>query len=233
MDSTAKEYLSPADIEQFLLDNPDFFVGREHLVDSLTIPHQRQGAVSLFELQRSRLREQVQQLADQKNELMAVTQRNDGVFRQFMALEKRVMRVHNAEQLMSELQHQAAELDLKVVIGVVGHSYAELALKQSNWALFSENNIADKYAYLGRIKRSDRELIFKEGTPVSELGSYAVIPFEHPNIEGFLCFCSEDGSRFQPSQDTLYLNHLAMVIAYQLNQLQWQKVATLHVPTNI
>ncbi|GAD90731.1 hypothetical protein VHA01S_054_00250 [Vibrio halioticoli NBRC 102217] len=229
MDSTAKELFTALDIEQYLLDNPDFFVGREHLIDSMSVPHHREGTVSLFELKLGRQREQIQALEKQKNELMTLASRNDRIFRHFMQLEKRILLAKSGEQVISALEKKAQQLELTVVVGVVGHVSSQLQINPQDWSKFKTQNLAERGAYLGRLKRSDRELIFTQGTPVSELGSYAVLSFEHPSLEGFLCFCSEDGGRYQPSQDTLYLSHLAMVVAQQLTNLQWQKVQTLHV----
>ncbi|OBT10205.1 hypothetical protein A9264_04395 [Vibrio sp. UCD-FRSSP16_10] len=233
MDSTAKNISTEVDIEQYLLDNPDFFEGREYLIDSLSVPHQQEGAISLFDLKLKRQREQIQALEDQKNELLAVASRNDSIFRHFMELEKRILVAHSGEQIISALEQKSQQLDLTVVVGVVDHVSSQLCLNEESWSKFKTKNMAQRGAYLGRLKRSDRELIFKQGTPVSELGSYAVLSFEHPNLDGFLCFCSEDGGRFQPSQDTLYLSHLAMVIAHQLYHLEWQKVQTLHAQPHI
>ncbi|GEA51212.1 3',5'-cyclic-nucleotide phosphodiesterase [Vibrio inusitatus NBRC 102082] len=232
MDSTVKVFLTATDVEQFLIDNPDFFEGREYLVDSLSIPHQQEGAVSLFELQLRRQRQQMQTIESEKNELLALVSRNDRIFRHFVELERRSLMANSGEKVISAIEHKAREMNLKVVVGVVGHVHSQLNISKENWSRFKAKNIADRGAYLGRLKRSDRELIFSKGTPVSELGSYAVISFEHPYLEGFLCFCSEDGGRFQPNQDTLYLNHLAMVIAHQLFHLEWQKVQTLHAQSN-
>jgi uncharacterized protein YigA (DUF484 family) len=232
LDSTLKERVTAELVEQFLLDNPTFFLGREALVDQLTIAHQQQGAVSLVELQLKRQRDQLQTLVDEKKDLLSVVSHNDRTFRHFMDLEKRMLVVHSGEQVISSLEHKARELDLKVVVGVVDHPNTQITVSREHWSRFKSQHIGERGAYLGRLKRSAKERLFGLNSSVFELGSYAVISFEHPNLEGFICFCSEDGGRFQPSQDTLYLSHLAMVTAHQLSSLEWQKVQTLHAQSN-
>ncbi|CSI54983.1 3'-5'-cyclic nucleotide phosphodiesterase [Vibrio cholerae] len=39
---------------------------------------------------------------------------------------------------------------------------------------------------------------------------------------GILAFASEDGGHFQPSMDTLFLRHLALVLAHLIETLPWQ-----------
>lgn len=232
MDSTLKERVTAEQVEQFLLDNPSFFLGREALVDQLTIAHQQQGAISLVELQLKRQRDQLQALEAEKSELMSVACHNDRTFRHFMELEKRMLVGHFGEQVVSALELKARDLNLKVVVGVVDHPNTQISISRDNWSRFKTQHMGERGAYLGRLKRSDKELIFGLNSSVFELGSYAVVSFEHPELEGFICFCSEDGGRFQPSQDTLYLSHLAMVTAHQLSSLEWQKVQTLHAQSN-
>jgi uncharacterized protein YigA (DUF484 family) len=39
---------------------------------------------------------------------------------------------------------------------------------------------------------------------------------------GLLAFSSEDGGHFQPYMDTLFLRHLALVVAHMAETLPWQ-----------
>ncbi|QAV05956.1 Protein of unknown function DUF484 [Vibrio cholerae] len=54
------------------------------------------------------------------------------------------------------------------------------------------------------------------------MGSYVVLPLQRQAPLGILAFASEDGGHFQPSMDTLFLRHLALVLAHLIETLPWQ-----------
>lgn len=220
--------ISSQSVEEFLRDNPDFFVGREELLDTLTLSHEDKGSVSLVEIKLQRQREQLQAAQGQHKKLLDLMSHNDSTLRHFIQAEQRILFARCGEQVLSLLEHSAEQIDLKACIGIEGHQNSAVTVSTENWQRFKSQHLDDRGVYLGRLKRSDRELLFGDKAASYDLGSFVVISFEHPELEGFLSFYSEDGGHFEPSQGTLYLSHLAMITAHQIRQLPWQTVQTLH-----
>lgn len=229
MNQLLEEPITAEAVEQFLQAHPDFFLDRQALVDRLSLPHVHQGAVSLVELQMKRQRERMQALEAEHAALIKVVSRNDKTFRHFMSLEEQILKANSGEQVIAALRHKAEEMGLRVHVGIIGASFAHLPVDTDHWRRFQSQFMTSRRAYLGRLKRSARELLFGDDISAPELGSYAVIAFEHCTLQGFVCFYSDDGGRFEPSQDTLYLSHLVLIIAHQLAHLEWKRVPTLHV----
>ncbi len=220
--------ISSHSVEEFLRDNPDFFVGREELLDALTLSHEEKGSVSLVEIKLQRQREQLQSAQVEQQKLLNLISHNDRTLRHFIQAEKRMLFAHCGEQVLSVLEYGAEQLKLKAGLGIQDHQNSAVTVSKENWQRFKSQHLGERGVYLGRLKRSDSELLFGDKAANFDLGSFVIISFEHPELEGFLSFYSEDGGHFEPSQDTLYLGHLAMVTAHQIRQLPWQTVQTLH-----
>ena len=89
-----------------------------------------------------------------------------------------------------------------------------------NYQYFAHRHLASKNAYLGRLRKADRDALF-HGISVPEMGSYVILPLEKTQPLGVLAFSSEDGGHFQPDMDTLFLRQLALVVAHLSQTLVW------------
>ena len=67
-------------VVDFLKQHPDFFLRHKALLDELAVPHEQRGAVSLFDLKLERQRERLQQLEQERQELMTNASRNEFIF---------------------------------------------------------------------------------------------------------------------------------------------------------
>jgi uncharacterized protein YigA (DUF484 family) len=99
-------------------------------------------------------------------------------------------------------------------------SYYSLA--KESYLRFSTNHLNGKEAYLGRMRKADRELLFGDNHRAPEMGSYVVLPLKRKSLQGVLAFSSTDGGHFQPHMDTLFLRHLALVLSHLIESLPWQ-----------
>ena len=68
-------------VVDFLKQHPDFFLRHKALLDELAVPHEQRGAVSLFDLKLERQRERLQQLEQERQELLTNASRNEFIFR--------------------------------------------------------------------------------------------------------------------------------------------------------
>ncbi|CCN71301.1 DUF484 family protein [Vibrio nigripulchritudo] len=215
-------------VAEYLLDNPDFFQHRADLVERLSIPHRQQGAVSLVEVQLNRHRQRIEELEEEITQLMSLAANNDRTFHEFMDLQQQVLQCDNLNQVAECIEEKARELGLKGWMKVFNAPDSLRTLSQEQYQRFATNHFNGKDAFLGRLKQTDRTLLFSEET-VSELGSFAILPIIRKKPLGIIAFSSDDGGHFQPNMDTLFLRHLTLVVSHLVETLSWQNEESPHV----
>ncbi|MBW3698546.1 DUF484 family protein [Vibrio sp. T187] len=208
-------------VAEYLRDNPDFFQQRSELVDRLSINNQEQGAVSLVEVQLKRQRQRIEELEEEITSLMSLAANNDKTFYEFMELQDQILQCDDFLQVVKAVEVKAKDLGLRAFVKVLSQNSGCYSLDKESLQRFSTNHLNGKDAYLGRLRKVDRESLFGEGNS-PELGSYVVMPLVKQSTLGLLAFSSEDGGHFQPYMDTLFLRHLALVVAHLANSLPWQ-----------
>ncbi|MGO2317937.1 MAG: DUF484 family protein [Vibrio toranzoniae] len=207
-------------VAEYLRDNPDFFQDRKDLVDRLAINNVEQGAVSLVEVQLKRQRHRIEELEEEITGLMSLAANNDKTFYEFMDLQVQVLKCNDFMQVIKTVEQKALDLGLKAYIRVLSQT-GFYQLNEERYSKFCWNHFNGKDAYLGRLRKADRQDLFGS-FQVPELGSYVVLPLVKQSPLGLLAFSSEDGGHFQPYMDTLFLRHLALVVAHLADTLPWQ-----------
>ena len=209
-------------VAEYLRDHPDFFVGRRELVDRLAIQQQEQGAVSLVHIQLNRQRQRIEELEEEITTLMSLAANNDRTFHEFMDLQEQLLKCETVSDAIVAVENKAKLLGLIAYVRLFESSVSRNLLLQEHYQRFATNNLNGKSAYLGRMRKADRELLFGENTSSPELGSYVVLPLIKRKTQGLIAFSSEDGGHFQPHMDTLFLRHLASVLSHVIVTLPWQ-----------
>ncbi len=208
-------------VAQYLKDHPDFFVQRPELVDRLSLPHADLGAVSLVHIQMNRQRQRIEELEEEITTLMSLAANNDRTFYEFMDLQGQILKCGDFKQVISAIELKAKDLGLKAYVRLLSQCDATTQLSKESYQRFATNHLNDKEAYLGRLRKVDREALFGD-MDVPEMGSYVVLPLVKKQTLGVLAFSSEDGGHFQPDMDTLFLRHLSLVVAHLAQTLVWQ-----------
>ncbi|EDP57433.1 DUF484 family protein [Vibrio sp. AND4] len=208
-------------VAQYLKDHPDFLVQRPELVDRLSVPHTDSGTVSLVHVQMNRQRQRIEDLEEEITTLMSMAANNDRTFYEFMDLQGEVLKCNDFQQVINAIEVKAENLGLKAYVRLLNQCDAATPLSKENYQRFATNHLNGKPAYLGRLRKVDREALF-EGMDVPEMGSYVVLPLVKKQTLGVLAFSSEDGGHFQPDMDTLFLRHLSLVVAHLAQTLVWQ-----------
>lgn len=210
-------------VAEFLRDHPDFFANRSELLDRLSLPHKEQGAVSLVHVQLGRQRQRIEELEEEITQLMSLAASNDRTFNEFMMLQETILQCSSVVDVINAVEQKARELNLKAYVRMIEHEQPYVSMSRESWARFSTNHFNGKDAYLGRLRQSDRESLFK-GVDTPELGSFVVLPLMGKDEPlGVLAFSSDDGGHFQPCMDTLFLRHLALVASHLLQSLAWHQ----------
>lgn len=208
-------------VAQYLKDHPDFFVQRPELVDRLSMPHADLGTVSLVHIQMNRQRQRIEELEEEITTLMSLAANNDRTFYEFMDLQGQILKCGDFKQVINAIELKAKDLGLKAYVRQLSQCDAATQLSKESYQRFATNHLNGKEAYLGRLRKVDREALFGD-MDVPEMGSYVVLPLVKKQTLGVLAFSSEDGGHFQPDMDTLFLRHLSLVVAHLAQTLVWQ-----------
>lgn len=211
-------------VEEYLLEHPDFFQHRPALVERLALPHQEMGAVSLVHVQLARQRQRIEELEEEITAFMSLAATNDKTFHEFMELESTLLHCSTMEQAVAALEDKAQVLGLTAYLRLSAAPCRQYQYDKDAWQRFSTNYLNGQDAYLGRLRQSERHQLFGDNAHLPELGSYVVLPLGKGRALGFLAFSSEDGGHFQPNMDTLFLRHLALVLAHLIDTLPWQTI---------
>ncbi|KIE18915.1 3',5'-cyclic-nucleotide phosphodiesterase [Vibrio sinaloensis] len=209
-------------IAEYLRDNPDFFLSRRELVDRLALPHQEQGTVSLVHVQLNRQRQRIEELEEDITSLMSLAKSNDQTFHEFMALQEQILKCDSLLSVVKAIEEMAKSLGLVAYVRLLESESSYYSLAKESYLRFATNHLNGKEAYLGRMRKADRELLFSDNHRAPEMGSYVVLPLKRKSLQGVLAFSSTDGGHFQPHMDTLFLRHLALVLSHLIESLPWQ-----------
>ncbi|MFV0450220.1 MAG: DUF484 family protein [Vibrio sp.] len=211
-------------VAEYLKDNPDYFKHRPELVDRLSLPSQQSGSVSLVHVQMARQRQRIEDLEEEITSLMSLAANNDRTFHEFMDLQEQILKCECFADVCAMIEEKARSLNLIGYVRLLNNQHPHYGLSKEQWSRFATNHFNGKNAYLGRLRKADRHLLFGEQLFAPELGSYVILPLIKRNIPlGILAFASEDGGHFQPSMDTLFLRHLALVVSHLIDTLPWQR----------
>ncbi|MGR5213133.1 DUF484 family protein [Vibrio rotiferianus] len=221
MSQVEADALTAEVVAQYLKDHPDFFVQRPELIDRLSMPHADLGTVSLVHIQMNRQRQRIEELEEEITTLMSLAANNDRTFYEFMDLQGQILKCGDFKQVIKAIELKAKDLGLRAYVRLLSQCDASTQLSKENYQRFATNHLNGKEAYLGRLRKMDREALFGN-MDVPEMGSYVVLPLVKQQTLGVLAFSSEEGGHFQPDMDTLFLRHLSLVVAHLAQTLVWQ-----------
>ncbi|MDW2173441.1 DUF484 family protein, partial [Vibrio sp. 1567] len=163
----------------------------------------------------------IEELEEEITTLMSLAANNDRTFYEFMDLQGSILKCGDFKQVISAIELKAKDLGLRAYVRLFSQCDASTQLSKEHYQRFATNHLNGKEAYLGRLRKVDREALFGN-MDVPEMGSYVVLPLVKKQTLGVLAFSSEDGGHFQPDMDTLFLRHLSLVVAHLAQTLVWQ-----------
>ena len=208
-------------VAKYLGKYPDFLIRHPEVLESIELPHESGGAVSLIEKQVKLLRDKNSKLSKQLNQLVSVASDN--------------------EQLMSRLHHLTLEL---MIIDDLGLFFDRLILSMKSEFNADIINVSlidreidtheDTPVFLVRRddpdiqlfqstmdkgettcgRLSDHKLQFLFGSRSQWVQSTALVPLGE---DGLMAIGSSDPARFYPGMGTLFLDLLASVVISRLS----------------
>ena len=206
---------------RYLRDNPDFFERHLDILADMVLPHESGQAVSLVERQVSILREQKDEHKQKLQQLIKHAQQNEQLVNKLNQFILDMMDTTSLEKLVSLVQNRLASdfnaeevsmrlLDSKVASSDVSCSSEELSVFDSV--------IEKRKPVCGRLTEEQLQALFSDPASIQ---SAALMPLvsgkNNKQCLGLVAIGSKDVMRFSADMDTLFLAHLAKVLARVIN----------------
>lgn len=199
-------------IEEYLIQNPNFFTKHPALLNKLNITVKEQGTVSLVQRQQRIMREKIVTLEDEITSLMSIASQNQQLYQKFSNLFFDLLNCQNLIEINDQLTHHFInELALNHVSFKIYHPDAPKALtiNRSDLDNLLIQRLGRGYHYFGRINQQEQNVLF--GCPKS--GSVALIALGNKGDLGLLSINSDDPNHFHPDMDNLMLMQLTKLIS--------------------
>lgn len=214
--------LDAEQVAAWLAAHPQFFVGRDALLETLLIPHEAGHAVSLVERQLRLLRERNHELRARLSQLMDIARDNDRLFERTRRLIVALLEADSLEELVAavedSLRHDFQVPFVSLLLfsdnpPAVGHWVSQDSAQQAVGAL-----LAGHKTVCGVLRAEELTFLFP-AERISSIGSAAVAVLEHQGLHGLLALGSPDPQHYRSSLGTVFLGHVAEIIARVLPQL--------------
>ncbi len=219
-----RKTLDPDRVAEWLARHPDFFVGREGLLQQLKVPHpEAQGTTSLLERLVHDLRRRAEQAEWRLEQLLESARHNEGQFRRTRELVLALLEAEDADALGQALATQMAErfqVPTLALWSPASLTDQEPLPPQPPRHVLDDHAGARLAALLdGRSSRctrltpTDWARLLPHATPPRQAGSCALARLSMGEPMGYLLLASPDPDHFRASMDTLFTEYLGDVLA--------------------
>lgn len=214
--------LDAEQVAAWLAAHPQFFVGRDELLEQLLIPHEAGHAVSLVERQLRLLRERNHELRVRLTQLMDIARDNDRLFERTRRLIVDLLEADSLEELVAavedSLRHDFQVPFVSLLLfsdnpPAVGHWVSQSEAQQKVGALLGGNKTV-----CGVLRAEELAFLFPSDAG-SRIGSAAVAVLSHQGLHGVLALGSPDPQHYRSSLGTVFLGHVAEIVARILPRL--------------
>ncbi|MGF1613803.1 MAG: DUF484 family protein [Gammaproteobacteria bacterium] len=209
----------------YLREHPDFFIRWPDALEELRVPHSCGKAVSLIEHQVAVLRERIQTLRMQLQDLIDHARNNEVLTERLHDLTLRLIQCRKLADLLTTLYAALIEhfkVDAVIVKLFVparlerDRARAEFVHEDAEIRSLFGNVIKAREPVCGRLRIAQLAFLFGENQ--DGVSSVALLPLGEPDSRiGFLAIGSRDPYRFQPGMGTAFLQHLAQILTRLLH----------------
>ncbi|MFW1677321.1 DUF484 family protein [Pontibacter sp. JAM-7] len=226
-EAEANTSISPAQVAEYLLAHPDFFVGNSRLLEVLQVPHETGRAVSLVERQTSMLRERNQDLSAHLSDMIEVARYNDVQFEKTKRMVLGLLEAENLDDIAIAIDESLCQDFHSDITSLVLFTEAPLAannlqLVPRNQAAVIDALVSSNLPCCGQLTEVENQFIFQDHA--NKVKSAAVVPLVQGETLGLLAIGSFDPSYFQSSQGTVLLSYvgevLSRIVSRVLHQVQ-------------
>ena len=209
---------------EFLKDNCDFLQRHPEMMDYLQISHASGSAISLVEKQVSVLRERNMDMRHRLSALTGNARDNDKLYESTRELVLQLLETDSTAGLYKTF-HKSMNRDFNVE-----HASMVLFSDETAPADYRTDTLANARVEIGPLLRQGKPVcgpLRKEELAylfpdAGEVGSAALMPIKTDEVLGLLAIGSSDASRYGSGMGTMFLGHIADVIARLLPRLQRQ-----------
>ncbi|MCQ4348773.1 DUF484 family protein [Pseudomonas stutzeri] len=214
--------LDAEQVAAWLAAHPRFFVGRDELLEQLLIPHEAGHAVSLVERQLRLLRERNHELRTRLTQLMDIARDNDRLFERTRRLIVALLDAESLEELVAAvedgLRHDFQVPCVSLLLfsdnpPAVGRWVGQGEAQQRIGALLGGNRTV-----CGVLRAEELAFLFPAEN-LASIGSAAVAVLDHQGLHGVLALGSPDPQHYKSSLGTVFLAHVAEIVARLLPRL--------------
>lgn len=209
-------------VREYLKDNDDFLQRHPDMLDYLHVSHATGSAVSLVEKQVAVLRERNMDMRHRLTTLSANARENDRLYDQSSKLVLKLLEARTLAELNETL--------LDSLCNGIGVEYATLILygeSDDSGGVRTEarDEVSARIGSLfrghksvcGTLRKAELRYLFPDA---GDSGSAAIAPLAGDEPSGLIAVGSSDADRYNSNVGTLFLTHIANVIARLLPRLQ-------------
>jgi uncharacterized protein YigA (DUF484 family) len=215
--------ISVKQVRGYLRDNPSFFDENPDILETMIVPHNTEGAVSLIERQLAVLRSRNSEMKEQLDSLYSAAQENEMMFEKTNHLISGLLEANNLGALIESLYES-----LGSDYGVEAYSLTlfgdEVNLPKSMAQISSPDKahkviasiLSSSGAVCGQLEASEMNFLF--GGHQNVLGSAATVVLGQDSKLGVLALGNSDPHFYQNDMGTIFLDYLAEVLSRLLPQ---------------
>ncbi len=207
--------LTSQEVGDFLRANPDFFVKHGDLLSELHMIQEKQGIVSLTQLQLDQYREKVKTQKKQLESFIHNAKQNETLYYTYADLNLEISTCRTMSDLQLALEkHLCQQLGLVATKLVIVPPQND-GLPQLSMQSLLHKKLAKKDFYLGRLSKHEKSALFEN----LDIGSVALIKIECESLVAVLSIASKDDLHFMPEMDTGLLDYLRRFLCRHVNRI--------------
>jgi len=215
--------ISVKQVRGYLRDNPSFFDENPDILETMIVPHNTEGAVSLIERQLAVLRSRNSEMKEQLDSLHSAAQENEMMFEKTNHLISGLLEANTLGALIESLYES-----LGSDYGVEAYSLTlfgdEVNLPKSMAQISSPDKAHKDIASIlsspgtvcGQLGASEMNFLFGDHRNI--LGSAATVVLGQDSKLGILALGNSDPHFYQNDMGTIFLDYLAEVLSRLLPQ---------------
>ncbi len=239
-DSTARkkaDELTPEQVADYLRAHPDFFLGQDELLRSLTLPHESGRAISLVERQVHLFREQRDTLRRELVELVSIARHNDRLFEKSKRLLLQVIEARSLSEAAAAIDDSirgdfgldAAAVLLFMDAPAAGTCQGALRVVSPDSARARLGRLLDsERAVCGQFRDEERAFLFPDRQ--DPVASVALVPLRHQGLIGVFAVGSCEPGYFDQSMGSLFLTYISDTLSRLLPPMLLKHMAATPGP---
>lgn len=210
--------LNDAQVAEYLLQNPDFFIRNARMAEQMRVPHAVRGSVSLVEWHMVRQRNHIHDLEEEITLLMEQASANEVLFSRLLALQGDLATADSLQELLLRFHRWARSFGLaganvrlfsdKWHVGAPS-GFTHLALARNDFEPLRIQRMGSQNHYLGSLNGPELLLLLPQAKQVA---SVALSLMGKNGDLGLVIFSSRDGQHYQPGMGTTMLDQLALLM---------------------